>query len=350
MSENTRLTPVWIVYADGKRLDTGHEGALRRISVNDRLSGVGVFSLAFDTAQTSVRDLGVLALGSRVQVHLGYKDEVEEVFAGDVLGFKTTLSAPGGAQLEVSGCGDLHRLHHGRHSRSFEKKTPAEIVRALAGIYSLDAQVEDFGAAQEFSVSREETDLELILRLASFYGKEVYTWDSTLYAAAEISVSKEEIIYEWGKSLIDFEAEESVRGLSSAVTAAGWDSGKNESFSARASPSDMPLRVGGSSHWTDLMPAPGAAWESITSSAQLKDAEDARAAATAALQRGSFRFGRARGSGEGNPKLRPGMRVRIKMAGEAASGEYIAETVRHRFDYTSGYRTDFSLKRNMSPC
>ncbi|MDR1933420.1 MAG: hypothetical protein LBQ57_11450 [Spirochaetales bacterium] len=349
MSENTRLTPVWIIYADGKRLDTEHEGALRRLCVNDRLSGVGVFSLQFDTGRTPIRELGVLGLASRVSIHLGYKDEVEEVFAGDVLGFRTTLSNSGSARLEVTGCNDLHRLHHGRHSRSFEKKTAAQIVRALAGLYSLDARVEDFGSAQEFSTSREETDLELVLRLSSFYGKEVYAWDSTLYAAAEIRVRADEIIYEWGKNLTGFEAEQSIRGLCSGLTAAGWDGGKNEAFTARAAPADIPLRVGGASHWTDLIPAPGAAWESIAACAQLKDAEDARAAAAAALQRNSFRFGRARGGGEGNPKLRPGMRVQIKMAGEAESGEYIAETVCHRFDYGGGYRTDFSLKRNMSP-
>ena len=31
MGENKHLTPVWIVYVDGKRLDTDHEGALERM-------------------------------------------------------------------------------------------------------------------------------------------------------------------------------------------------------------------------------------------------------------------------------------------------------------------------------
>ena len=36
MGENKHLTPVWIVYVDGKRLDTDHEGALERIVIDDR--------------------------------------------------------------------------------------------------------------------------------------------------------------------------------------------------------------------------------------------------------------------------------------------------------------------------
>ena len=49
--ENKTLTPVWIVYVDGKRLDTKHEGALKKIVVNDRLNGVGTFSLLFDVSE-----------------------------------------------------------------------------------------------------------------------------------------------------------------------------------------------------------------------------------------------------------------------------------------------------------
>ncbi|MCL1818643.1 MAG: contractile injection system protein, VgrG/Pvc8 family [Spirochaetaceae bacterium] len=350
MSENTRLVPVWIVYADGKRLDTRHEGALRRITVNDRLSGVGTFSLLFDTAEASLRDLGVLSLGSRVSLHLGYKDAVEEVFAGEILGFRTELSGNDSALLEVTGCNDLHRLHHGRHSRSFERKTPAQIIKALAGIYALKTEIEDFGAPKEFTASREETDLEFMLRLAAFSAKEVYAWGGKLYAASEITVRQDEVIYEWGKNLIEFEAEESIRHLVPAVTAAGRDISKNETFTARAGFSDMALSVGGRTAWTDLAAGPVSAWEGYTADARLKDQDEARAAAAAILQRNSFRFGRGRGSGEGNPKLLPGMRVTIKAAGEAFSGEYIAETVCHRFDNSAGYRTDFTLKRNMSPC
>ena len=38
MGENKHLTPVWIVYVDGKRLDTDHEGALERIVIDDKLN------------------------------------------------------------------------------------------------------------------------------------------------------------------------------------------------------------------------------------------------------------------------------------------------------------------------
>ena len=47
-NENKNLTPVWICYVDGKRLDTSHEGALKKIHVDDLLNSVGQCTLLFD--------------------------------------------------------------------------------------------------------------------------------------------------------------------------------------------------------------------------------------------------------------------------------------------------------------
>ena len=91
-------------------------------------------------------------------------------------------------------------------------------------------------------------------------------------------------------------------------------------------------------------------WTDVIVDHAVVDAEEAKMISAGKLTRNSWLFSRARGSAEGNYKLKAGMRVTIKMAGEAFSGEYIADSVNHVFDYRNGYRTEFSLKRNMSPC
>ena len=48
--ENKTLTPVWICYVDGKRLDTKHEGALKLLKVEDTLNVIGTCSLLSDTS------------------------------------------------------------------------------------------------------------------------------------------------------------------------------------------------------------------------------------------------------------------------------------------------------------
>ncbi|MDR0320560.1 MAG: hypothetical protein LBI28_03585 [Treponema sp.] len=78
MSESKHLTPVWIIYADGRRLDTEYEGALRSITVTDKLNGASEFSIIFDTTEVKVREIGLLSFGSEMLIHMGYKDDIIE--------------------------------------------------------------------------------------------------------------------------------------------------------------------------------------------------------------------------------------------------------------------------------
>ena len=89
--ENRTLTPVWTAYVDGMRLGTGCEGALKRIRIHDRLDFSGTASLLFGIPPADFCNDGTFAVGSEVSIHLGYKDDVHEVFAGEVTGFAPVL-------------------------------------------------------------------------------------------------------------------------------------------------------------------------------------------------------------------------------------------------------------------
>ena len=62
MSDARHLTPVWIVYVDGERLDPMYEGALERIVIDDKLNGVGTGVLEFDSSMIKIRDSGTFAI------------------------------------------------------------------------------------------------------------------------------------------------------------------------------------------------------------------------------------------------------------------------------------------------
>jgi hypothetical protein len=349
MSENKHLTPVWIVYVDGKRLDIAHEGALRRITIAECLNDTSVFSILFDSSEVKVQEEGLIHLDSEVSVHLGYKDDVDEVFRGEVTGFKGAFPEHGTEQVEVSGVNVLHRLSHAAHFRNFEGKSPAEIIRGLIDGYSLKAETEDFGAAQDFLSEDGWTDYDYLMKSAFAYGKQVFASGSTIYVANEITLHNDEIIYEWGKSLIRFEGFLNTGELLTSVDCIGWDHLKNESFTGHAGLSDLPLKIGGSTDWTKVSQGGNGKYAESCINTRLKDINEAKQLAIGTLQQNSFRFCRAEGSGEGNHKLHPGMRVSVKMAGQPFEGEYMADTVTHHIDHHSGYSTQFTLKRNMLP-
>jgi phage protein D len=349
MSENKHLTPVWIVYVDGRRLDVEHEGALQSITVCDALNGISAFSLVFDTAEIKVREKGLFSFESEVSIHLGYKDDIEEVFRGEALEFRGMYPESGVEQLEVIGSSVLHKLEHGTRYRSYENKTPSEIIKGILDSYSLKGEVEEISASHEFESEENISDYDYLLEQAKAHGKQLYADGTTVYVKDEIAVRNDEIIYEWGKSLKSFDASQNVSGLLSGVEYIGWDSLKNESFTGSASLDDMPVKIGGEKDWSTVSKDGGGKCIETHIDTNCKDTDEAKKLATGRLQNNSYAFGYASGLVEGDYKLRPGMRVAIKAVGEAFEGEYIAETVTHRFDRRNGYSSKFTLKRNMIP-
>lgn len=348
-AETKHLTPVWIAYIDGTRLDTDHEGALKSIVVKDVLNGISEASLVFDNSAVKLLDAGTLSLESQIVIHLGYKDDVDEVFDGEITGLSVRAEKYGTEEVVVHCSNSLYKLQHGVQCRSFEMKMASDVVTEIIEIYGLTGTVDAFGATLNFFDDIGKNDLQFVMELAAMYGKEVYAYGTDVYVTGEITVKTDPIIYEWGKTLSSFCATQDITEVISGCTRVGWESQKLADLSGVATLTDITVKVGGGNDWTKASKGGGGLWESIDIARNVLDAADAKNRAIGVLQKNSYKFGRCKGSGEGNYKLSAGMRVTIKYIGTAFSGEYIAEEVVHSFDIYGGYSTSFGLKRNMSP-
>ena len=345
--ENKTLTPVWIVYVDGKRLDTKHEGALKKIVVSDRLNGVGTFSLLFDVSAEKLLELGTFSLESQISIHLGYKDDVEEVFDGEITAFAGRFEEYGHEMVEVRGCNALYKLKHGRHFVSYENKTCSDVIKDIIENYSLTAEIDSFGASQLFASFEGNTDYDFVLKAAQRYGKDIYAYGSKVYVKDSIEVRSDEVIFEWGKSLISFYPVQDISELFSDCNSAGWDNMKCEGFAGNATVSDVTKKVGGSDDFTSCSKGGSGKWVNNIIDESLFDEEDAKNVALGSLQHNSYKFMTARGKAEGTYKLLPGMTVSIKYVGDTFSGDYITDSVTHEFNNVNGFTTSFTLKRNM---
>ena len=249
--ENRTLTPVWIAYVDGVRLGTGYEGALKRIRIHDRLDFAGTASLLFGIPPADFCNDGTFAIGSEVSIHLGYKDDVHEVFAGEVTGFAPRLDGHSAPLTEVKIHSKLLRLERGTKCASFEHKTPAGIIRDIVSAYNLNADVEEFGPEYNHIGQTSYTDHGYIIYLAGKYGKTVYCHGDTVHVKTEIAPTDDDVVLERGKSLISARTRTDLAAQLSAVTATGWDMKKCTGFTATATMKDVPLKIGGEYCWED---------------------------------------------------------------------------------------------------
>ena len=345
---NGHLVPIFIIYADGARLDTEHEGAVRRIRVSDRLDGIGRCVIEFGHPAAALLEKGAIVPESAVDVHLGYKDECGKVFGGEVTGLEYGYTEHCGEYLRVTVSGRLHRLRNAVRSMSYERKTAGGFVAEMLDRYGLKADVEDFGPEREVSVHHLESDWDFLIEHAKRYGRNVYEWDGTVHVRNEITVSQDDIVLEFGKSMISFRVKESLEGQISKCTYTGWNMLKAEGVTGSAEVGEVPVKAGGGTSWSDEARILPGMWESVIDSQGVSDAEDARNRAIGELQNASMEWQRAEVRCEGDHRIRPGMRVTLKYVGERFSGEYVAERVEHEFGI-DGFITEVHLRRNMLP-
>ena len=345
-SENRTLTPVWIAYVDGVRLGTGYEGALKRIYIHDRLDFAGTASLLFGSSPLDFCNDGTFTIGSEVSIHLGYKDDVQEVFAGEVTGFAPRLDEYSAPLMEVKIHSKLHRLNKGTRCASFEHKTPAGIIRDIVQGYNLNADVEDFGPEYNYIEQKNFTDYGYIMYLAGKYGKTVYCHGNTVYVKTEIAPTDDDVVLEWGKTIISARTKTDLAAQLFAVTATGWDMRKCSGFTATATMKDVPLKIGGEYCWEDNAKGYDSHKVGQLSSSSFTDEKDAMEVARSVLLGRSLQFQSCEAKTEGNCRIRPGNRLTVKYLGKHSDGEYLVQSVEHDFSVQDGYFTICHLKRN----
>ena len=345
-SENRTLTPVWIAYVDGVRLGTGYEGALKRIYIHDRLDFAGTASLLFGSSPLDFCNDGTFTIGSEVSIHLGYKDDVQEVFAGEVTGFAPRLDEYSAPLMEVKIHSKLHRLNKGTRCASFEHKTPAGIIRDIVQGYNLNADVEDFGPEYNYIEQKNFTDYGYIMYLAGKYGKTVYCHGNTVYVKTEIAPTDDDVVLEWGKTIISARTKTDLAAQLFAVTATGWDMRKCSGFTATATMKDMPLKIGGEYCWEDNAKGYDSHKVGQLSSSSFTDEKDAMEVARSVLLGRSLQFQGCEAKTEGNSRIRPGNRLTVKYLGRHSDGEYLVYSVEHSLSVQDGYFTTCHLKRN----
>ena len=345
-SENKTLTPIWIVYADGARLPWKYEGALKKIRVSDRLSSIGTASLVFGMSALDFDNDDVFSEGSEVSVHLGYKDDVEEVFSGEVTGFVPRFGEYGAPQMEVQIETKLHRLDKGIRAKAFESKTTAQIIKEIITNHNLKAEVEEFGPKHDYTEQRNITDYDYITQLACKYGKTVWCQGNTVYVKTEITPSDDDVILEWGKSIISARAKTSMTKQLSAATCTGWSIMDCRGFAATATMKDIPLKIGGEYSWEDNSKGYDPKKIEQITTEEIIDEEDAAAVAKAYIQNRSFKFQSCDIKTQGNYHIKPGNRLTVKYIGKQSDGEYLIESVEHTLDMQGGFITRCHLIRN----
>ncbi|HYO13585.1 MAG TPA: hypothetical protein VE685_10365 [Thermoanaerobaculia bacterium] len=308
---------------------------------------------------------GTFDVDNPLDLALGYApDPLEEVFVGNVTGVSVTFPNGGMPTLSLVAHDRLQRLAEGKRSRSFGF-IPDAIVAAILGAENLLIPAVEptilAASALKFALGiipagpgglrQDETDLELLDRIAQQYDASYWVEGDVLYLSRFLKEYEPRLTLTWGQSLLDFSPRMS-------------NVGQVASASMRFTLREIPLTFAVSVFWdfdresVGVLITPGgdaptgfAGPDDMTIDRPIRTPLDVAANALMIYTRLRQKLNNrvtGSGSGVGDPRIRAGAVIRLEGLGPDFSGDYRVSSATHTLD-SGGYRTSFEVFKEILP-
>ena len=314
------------------------------------VTGMFTFTLVcWDSVEMRVRwiDDDFLSEGSDVEIDMGYRDNMETLFKGEITGLEPEFPNAQPPVLTVRGYDRRHRLMGKRKSRTFLNMKDGEIANQIAGDWSLSPEVEDTQVRLDYVLQNNQTDFEFLQERANRIGYEMVVTDTTLHFRPRKSNGSAVLTLRREVELLDFSARLTTMGQVEEVCVRGWDPKDKKEVTARSQTGDERQMGGSASGPAATRRAFNGTGHTTVRMPLLSQAE-ADQLAKGWFGEMALRYVEGHGVCIGQPDLRAGTLVQIDGVGRRFSGTYYVTSTEHSYRSNIGYRTAFSVRRNAS--
>jgi hypothetical protein len=136
-----------------------------------------------------------------VTIELGYVDQLQPMFRGEVTGLTPNFPEGGTPVLTVNGHNRLHRLDGSRQTRSFQDVTDKEIVDTIAGQVGLTPRADPTSVKYRYVTQCNQTNLEFLRGRAQELHFELLVDDHTLIFRKSQASAPKVVSLKWGETL-----------------------------------------------------------------------------------------------------------------------------------------------------
>ena len=274
------------------------------------------------------------------------KDEKEFIIEGEITGIEIHFNEKSEAPIIIRGYDISHRLHRGRHNRSFLNETDSDIVRKIAKEVGLKADkknVQDSGEPHEYVFQENQTNMEFLRERAARIGFELFVQGNEIYFRKPDSQETLEEL-KWLVNISSFSTRITSAEQVSAVEVRGWDYTQKKLITSTARSEKVITETGykrGSSTSSkfNLNQPP----KMTVVDQPVFTAKQAEKMAQALCDELGGEFIYADAKAEGNPKIRPGRIIKLSGLGDRTNGNYYVTETRHFYNQRI-YTTEFSVR------
>jgi phage protein D len=269
--------------------------------------------------------------------------EEQRLIEGEITGIEVNFSNTSEAHIIVTGYDVSHRLHRGRHNRSFLNSTDSDIVRRIAKEAGIQiGQVDETLTPHEYVFQENQTNMEFLRERAARIGFELFVKNNKLYFRKP--KSEKSLNLEWLKDISSFTVRVNSDEQVNAVEVNGWDYSQKKLISEKVSTEELITETGNGkgssvSQAFKLKQPP----KMISVNQYVKSSKEAKDMAQAFYNELSGEFVTADAKAEGHPEIRPGRVVVLANMGARYTGKYYVTRTCHR--YSKGvFKTDFEVR------
>ncbi|MEQ8279523.1 MAG: hypothetical protein RMA76_18965 [Deltaproteobacteria bacterium] len=286
-------------------------------------------------------------LGKQFELEMGYADapKMQRMLQGEVIAFDPQFPPTGSSTLVVRGLDLLHRLRNQPKTKSWEKKTDAEIAGEIARENGFGALIDSTKERHDVVPQDNKDDISFLLERAKRLDFEVFLRDGDLHFVHTREGNSPVLTLEYGKSLMSFAPSLTLARQVSKVTVRCWHPIEGrliEKSATRAKLND--LKQKGKNAGEVLESAFGKGKEEVILKEAVLSDEEAQTLAESVLRRNAHSFVTGSGQTVGIPSLRAGVNIELKGLGKRFDGAYYVTESTHRIDQ-SGYQTTFSVRK-----
>ncbi len=267
-----------------------------------------------------------------------------ELLVGEITGIEAHFTEDPDAPIVIRGYDLSHRLHRGRHNRSFVNMTDADIVKKVVGEAGIPlGEVEASGAPHDYVFQENQTNMAFLRDRAARLGFELYVQDGKLHFHKPKEQPQAITHLEWGKKLQTFRNRVSSAEQVTSVEVRAWNYIEKKVITGEANQEKLITNTGNQKGSQVAGTFGGTDPKMIVVDHPVENAEEAKNMAQAICDELGGEFVLADARAEGNPLIRPGKQLKLSGLGQKYSGDYYVTDVRH-FYHDFVYTTEFSVR------
>jgi phage protein D/phage baseplate assembly protein gpV len=335
------FAPRFDVRISGVTMSADVASQVLKLVVETNLDVAGRFALTLRNPDNAVLDSALFDLGKDVEIHLGYGNDLEPAFLGEITAIEPEFPADGPAVVVISGADRSHRLRRSQPEPTDYSMTSDSMIAARIALENGLVPVVDPTPPFRAPVTQTTSDMAFLKSRAEQYFFDVYVeWDRLHFQFPRPSTAAH--VLEWGRNLVSFSPRIAAAGLAGIQTVRDYNQELAQSILGIALAADFDVG--------DLEEKLGSAAMDLLFSVTRTGLRDGAvsnpfdAALLAKSLLAAVLDGLYEGTGSciGVPGLAAGGFVAIEGVGTRFSGTHRLRKVTHMVD-ERGYRTTFEI-------